>query len=392
MFDFQIIVPAFNEEKTLERVLIHARDRGYLEHLVVVDDASTDSTPQILKYWAGEYGLCAIQLEKNCRKEGAIRLAMEALHGAGELKPYTLLLDADAMLIGDLSSISLEEQIQQCINEMRKHEHKALALRIDVAQRGMSTIFESCAFADYSAMQVDQWLIALQGQVWVINGVGGIFETDHLLPILKNMQPDFETGDLLITVKLMSEKRAIGFRPAFAVETFVPVNLVGYFNQRRRWERGTTKVLWNEARFYLGLFPGLRLLALWTVIHLSIYVGLIFSVGLMITGEMDWSKFIHILFISALIWLGLSLVKGVVLKIQRPKFEFFRYGACAVINGLLSLLVTTPARLTGFFEAIFFLSFKSSRQPNSVQHGVNHAWLNKSKVPILKTLDAQICD
>ena len=45
---FQIVMPAFNEGQTLEHVLQNARERGYLKHLVVVDDASTDETPQIL--------------------------------------------------------------------------------------------------------------------------------------------------------------------------------------------------------------------------------------------------------------------------------------------------------------------------------------------------------
>jgi len=94
--------------------------------------------------------------------------------------------------------------------------------------------------------QFDQWLVGKQQKLWVINGPGGLFITEHLLQILRSIIPDFETGDLLITVELMKQRLPIEFYPDIAVSTFVPTTLHEYFNQRRRWERGTTKVLWND--------------------------------------------------------------------------------------------------------------------------------------------------
>ena len=76
------MVPAFNEGEMLEHVLQHAREWGYLKHLVVVDDASTDATHQILERWVQHSELRALRMEHNCKKEGAIRAAMEALQDA----------------------------------------------------------------------------------------------------------------------------------------------------------------------------------------------------------------------------------------------------------------------------------------------------------------------
>ena len=373
--NFQIVVPAFNEGEMLEHVLQHAREWGYLKHLVVVDDASTDATHQILERWVQHSELRALRMEHNCKKEGAIRAAMEALQDAGELRPYTLLLDADSMLVGDSSGKEITSQIEQCIEKIKQCNQKAMALRIDVASREVSTVFERCAFADYSAMQVDQWLVSLQEQVWVINGVGGIFETDCLLSVLQDMEPDFETGDLLITVRLMSEEHRISFCPTFVVETFVPVTLRSYFNQRRRWERGTTKILWNEMRFYTGLFARMRLLALWTLVHLSVYLGLIATIGFILVGKMDYSMFSVVLFTSALLWFWVSMIKGFALKIFRPRFKLWQYSFCAVMNSLLWILVTTPARLTGFIEAVVHLSLRRSLRGNRMQPLARHTWL-----------------
>ena len=74
--NFQIIVPVFNEEKVLERVLVHAKELDYIKCMIFVNDASTDSSAVILDRWAAEENLNVIHLSKNAKKEGAIREVM----------------------------------------------------------------------------------------------------------------------------------------------------------------------------------------------------------------------------------------------------------------------------------------------------------------------------
>jgi dolichol-phosphate mannosyltransferase len=71
-----VVVPAFNEEATIEEVV-----RGALRHapVVVVDDASTDATPRIL---AGIDGVAVVRHAHNTHIRGAVvdgmRRALEA--------------------------------------------------------------------------------------------------------------------------------------------------------------------------------------------------------------------------------------------------------------------------------------------------------------------------
>jgi cellulose synthase/poly-beta-1,6-N-acetylglucosamine synthase-like glycosyltransferase len=372
---FQIIMPAYNEEDSLEIVLEHAQKIGYLENIVVVDDASTDATSAILERWCNNFGLRAIKLTRNCNKEGALRVAMEALRDAGELQPYTLLLDSDSMIVGDFSGNPIVLQIEGLIKKMRRDGYMALALRIDAAINNELTFFKMCAFADYTAMQVDQWIVGGQGQLWVINGPGGIFETNKLLTILQSIVPDFETGDLLITVKLMTQKHPVGFCPEFCVETFVPNDTKSYFQQRRRWERGTTKVLWDEISFYLSLFSRFRLLALSTLIHLSMHIGFIVTLGSLHLGFIRAFDIIEILIYSMVFWFLVSLIKGLLIKIHRPKFKLLRYCGFAILNCGLWLVVTTPARLTGFVEGVFQIFFTVRNLPQKPRMLTQYAWL-----------------
>ena len=354
---FQIVVPVFNEEDTLESVVKYAKTRDYLHRMVFVDDASTDLSPTILQRWVDTEGVMAIRLEQNQKKEGAIRAALESLANNGPgLAPYTVLLDADSIITSSSETGSVEAQLQAAIEHMKEKSLGGIAFRIDAISLKPLNAFALAAFADYAAMQFDQWLVSHQFQLWVINGPGGLFETEALIAILRTIEPDFETGDLLITVELMKQSRGIAFYPAVTVETYVPTDTKSYFKQRRRWERGTTKILWRERSFYIALFHRPSLLALVTLIHLSLYVGFLILLIMLALQQVIPNEIPRILFLASLVWMTIGYLKGVWLKLSRPQFPFFRFCGCTVLNAAVGLLVTTPARFTGFVEAIYQLA------------------------------------
>ena len=381
---FQIIVPIFNEEKTLEQVLLYAKKNEYLKNIVFVDDASTDSSPQILGKWAKNEGIRAISLSNNLKKEGAIRAVLEILAKEGDLASFTVLLDSDTFINLPETGEVVDSQIEKAIAHMEACELSALAFQINAISDAKKNIFSYGAFADYAAMQFDQWLVGKQQMLWVINGPGGIFQTKHLLQILKSIVPDFETGDLLITVELMKQKLAIEFYPDISVSTFVPTTLKEYFNQRRRWERGTTKVLWNERKFYFFLFGQLSLLAVSTLIHLSLYIGLLASLVMVVSDVMSTNDFFNAIVVAISIWFIVSILKGLWLRRRRAHFPFFRYCLCAIGNGVLWAFITTPARITGFSEGIvqiFLVSNRAAISPNS--HIEDFFWFSTDQEIIL---------
>lgn len=77
-----IIIPCFNEESTILELLrrVEAAEIGDVgKQLVIVDDGSTDSTPELLRTHAGAHTL--IFAEHNAGKGAAIRLGLEAVTG-----------------------------------------------------------------------------------------------------------------------------------------------------------------------------------------------------------------------------------------------------------------------------------------------------------------------
>lgn len=83
-----IIIPAYNEENTIENVLKVVVESNAGDEVIVVSDGSTDKTADISRRYAK-----VIELEKNLGKGGAIKKGVEAAQG-----DIILMLDAD--LIG----------------------------------------------------------------------------------------------------------------------------------------------------------------------------------------------------------------------------------------------------------------------------------------------------
>ena len=83
------IVPAFNEAATIEQVLERVDGLGLDRQIVVVDDGSTDETPQILDRWSGRDGIVVVR-QPNLGKGAAIRAAIPHLDG-----DITVIQDAD---------------------------------------------------------------------------------------------------------------------------------------------------------------------------------------------------------------------------------------------------------------------------------------------------------
>ena len=84
-----VVVPVYNECKTVERVLRRVAEVGVDTEIIVVDDGSSDGTREILAAKSeGEFNL--ILHEKNCGKGAALRTGFAAATG-----DFVIVQDAD---------------------------------------------------------------------------------------------------------------------------------------------------------------------------------------------------------------------------------------------------------------------------------------------------------
>jgi dolichol-phosphate mannosyltransferase len=91
MKKLSVVIPAYNEEKTIEEILSRVFDvkiPGWITEVIVVDDASRDSTPQILRKY--EKKAKVLRLEQNSGKGTALTRGLA--HATGD---YIIIQDAD---------------------------------------------------------------------------------------------------------------------------------------------------------------------------------------------------------------------------------------------------------------------------------------------------------
>ena len=86
-----VMIPAFNEERTLELILRHVLEQPEVGEVIVVDDGSTDRTWAILSRFAErDHRVRALRLESNQGKGAALRRAIQEVR-----MPFALVQDAD---------------------------------------------------------------------------------------------------------------------------------------------------------------------------------------------------------------------------------------------------------------------------------------------------------
>ncbi len=90
MPDLSVLIPVYNEERTLERLLDAVEERPEVAELVIVDDGSTDRTPEILSARDFKVTARVIRHERNRGKGAALRTAISAARG-----DVALVQDAD---------------------------------------------------------------------------------------------------------------------------------------------------------------------------------------------------------------------------------------------------------------------------------------------------------
>ncbi|MCA9402232.1 MAG: glycosyltransferase family 2 protein [Candidatus Omnitrophica bacterium] len=366
--DYQIIMPVYNEGTIIDFILGKVKEAGYLDRLVVVNDASTDDTRERLDRWAAAEGLEVIHMETNQRKEGAIRRAIEIrAERLGRLPDKTILLDSDTFFDFNVDEASFDRRIDQVAAYMDDREVAGISFRIDALLPEKPNVLQKTQYAEYAAIRVWNKLLSKQGQLWVINGPAGMFRSDLLLDTLQNMVPDFETGDLLITVNLMKQGHKVGYYPDLKAQTMVPETAGELFKQRRRWERGTTKVLASDAGFYMEQFRRGRWLALQTVLHGIIYLGTVAGLATLPFAENGTDALMNFLAAFGInygVWVGVNSLLTLNERNVQREGDRLRLMRWFLWQGLIAPAVTIPARFTGFYDAtVRRLISANSRNP-----------------------------
>ena len=221
-----VLIPCRNEEASIERVVrVAAASRYPGVEILVIDDASTDATPGVLRRLQGELpNLRVLTLERNLGKAQALNLG--ALASDSE---YLMCVDADALLE--------EDAIAWMVHDLEQNPRVG-AVTGNPRVLNRTTLVSRVQVGEFSAIVgMIKRTQRLLGRVYTVSGVCSCFRRLAVHEV-GYWSTDTVTEDVDVSWKLQLAYWGILYEPRAVCWILVPETARGLWRQRLRWARG----------------------------------------------------------------------------------------------------------------------------------------------------------
>lgn len=222
-----VIIPAYNEENTIERVLKGILSSSYPNFEVLVADDSTDGTTQkILEFKDSRLKV----IHRNDRKGWKAGAINNALNYVDQSSEYAVILDADSIPPPDLLT-KLVERIEEGYDAVQ-------GVQLPVINSDYNRIAKANSIIQSYYQLVEQPSKFYIGLPVTLTGSNFIIRMD----LLKKYRLNEDIGeDWELTLRLAKDGHRIAYAPDIAVKCEVPFNLKDSINQYVRWNEGMVR-------------------------------------------------------------------------------------------------------------------------------------------------------
>ncbi|MCI0558203.1 MAG: glycosyltransferase, partial [Nitrososphaera sp.] len=223
-----VIVPAYNEERTIAKALDSLEETDYPnKEIIVVDDGSLDGTYAMACRYYKKFGkdvlFSVIRKPRNGGKSSAINHGL--LFAKGD---YVVTVDAD--------SIVARDALKMIVKYFQNPEVAGVGGNVKVLNRGK--LLTNCQALEY-LVGINLWRRAFDifGVVMVVPGALGAFSR-RILQQTGNYDKDTLTEDFDITIKALKCGKVVQASSRAMAYTEAPATLDDFYKQRIRWYRG----------------------------------------------------------------------------------------------------------------------------------------------------------
>jgi len=228
-----VLIPAFCEEAVIAETLDAATRIDYPRYeVVVVDDASTDRTVEIVRSYLQRGNVRLLAKDVNEGKAMALNDALPCLNGE-----IVLIIDADAapdpQILRWMVPHFASPRVAAVTGNPRVANRDTFLSRLQVVE------FTSIVSLLRRAQRI--W-----GRIVTMSGVVGAFRRSALVDV-GLFSPEMATEDIDVTWRLQRRFYDVRYEPRAIVWMRVPPRLRGLWKQRWRWALGLAQVLRRHA-------------------------------------------------------------------------------------------------------------------------------------------------
>lgn len=234
----------YNEEEVVEETLEYldeaAKEADSIETWYLIDDGSTDSTPEILREYAQESDIAEfIEMEENTGKFGAQKHATEKMD-----EEYWLSIDADSYLDNpeDLDDFIEDFAYSDCALTMLNIRPETDNSDADsLISQYVSKALESMQDLEYSMrFGISDFTSNMEeSKIITASGTAAFGETSKILDAMERHTGEYAGDDRILTsIKQLIDNEEVGYDDSITVGTNCPDNFRDLLHQRNVWAEG----------------------------------------------------------------------------------------------------------------------------------------------------------
>lgn len=326
-----ILIPCYNEELTIEKCLFSCLNQTRrADEIIVVDDSSTDKTPEILEKF-GSF-IKVVRTQKNTgNKSYAQEYGLQFVTG-------------DIFIATDGDTILQKDFIETIEKDMQDNFVASVAGYVKSLKNNWIT---SCRALDYAIGQnIDKVAQDCMNVIFIVPGAAGAFRTNIFREKIK-FDHDTLTEDLDFTYRLHKAGCKIKFNKKAICYTQDPATLKEYINQMRRWFCGG----WQNLLKHFASVKSPRM-----VLELSfIYIeGLFFSALTIVLPFINLLLAVKLFLIYSIMIVALALYGSIKEKrfdalLYLPGYLFLKYiNALVFIEQFIKEIILKKKNLVWF--------------------------------------------
>ena len=349
-----VVVPAWNEgaviERTIDRLLALDYPRDRLR-VYVVDDASTDETPERVQGKAAEYPGSVFHLRREDGGQGkahTINHGLRTIEGEGWFEAV-LVIDADVLFTRD--------SLRRMTRHLSLPDVGAVTAYIKEGSRPRDYINRFVAFEYVTAQAAARRAQNVLGALACLAGGAQLIRRQSLEAIGGQIDTATLAEDTVTTLNVELAGWRVVFEPYAIVWAEEPADLGGLWKQRLRWGRGNVQVtslyrwIWFR-RWEWGRLGGIGFGLIWFTVTLMPVFMVCSSIGLISLFLLDSSLSVEVF---RVLW-AVNLISYLFVTLSSfsidPETARGSWREGLAFPGLVSLTIILYAAYPPLFEGI----------------------------------------